>query len=92
MHRWAALLLALHLGVASAALDINQASEADLDGLAGLGPATTRLILAERHKAPFRNWTDLLSRVKGIGPAKAAQLSAQGLSVAGQPYPGKPGQ
>jgi len=42
------------------ALDINTASEADLDGLRGLGPATTRLILIEREKALFKNWPDLL--------------------------------
>jgi len=67
-------------------LDINKASEADLDGLRGLGPATTRLILIEREKALFKNWQDLLARVKGIGPASAAQLSAAGLTVNGQAY------
>lgn len=81
----------LHLGSALA-LDINQASEADLDGLRGLGPATTRLILAERDKAPFRNWQDLLARVKGLGPATAARLSADGLTVAGQPFIPSPGR
>lgn len=68
------------------AIDINHASEADLDGLRGLGPATTRIILSERDKAPFRNWQDLLARVKGIGPASAAKLSAEGLTVNGQAY------
>ncbi len=72
------------------AIDINKATEADLDGVRGLGPATTRLILSERDKAPFKNWQDLLTRVKGIGPTSAARLSAQGLTVHGQPY--QPGQ
>lgn len=78
--------LAGHGAMALAALDINRATEADLDGLSGLGPATTRLILGERDKAPFKNWQDLLTRVKGIGPTSAARLSAQGLTVNGQPY------
>lgn len=81
-----AAVLTLCGAAARAAIDINQASEADLDGLRGLGPATTRLILNERAKAPFRNWQDLLARVKGLGPNSAAKLSAEGLTVNGQPF------
>lgn len=69
-----------------AAVDVNRATEADLDGLKGLGPATTRLILAERAQAPFRSWADLLARVKGLGPASAARLSAEGLTVNGEAF------
>ncbi len=87
-------LLALGLlisGLVQAAVDVNRATEADLDGIKGLGPATTRLILAEREKTAFRNWADLLARVKGLGPASATRLSAEGLTVNGEPYtPGKP--
>ena len=71
-------------------LDIAQARELDLDGLRGLGPATTRLILQERERQPFRDWKDLMQRTPGIGPKKAAQLSEQGLRVQGQPYPAAP--
>ena len=71
-------------------LDIAQAREIDLDGLRGLGPATTRLILQERERQPFRDWKDLMQRTPGIGPKKAAQLSEQGLRVQGQPYPAAP--
>jgi competence protein ComEA len=68
-------------------LDITQARESDLDGLRGLGPATTRQILQERERQPFRNWMDLMQRVSGIGPKKAQQLSEQGLRVQGRPWP-----
>ncbi len=71
-------------------LEIGQARESDLDGLRGLGPATTRLILQERERQAFSNWKDLMQRVAGIGPKKAAQLSSQGLRVQGQPYPADP--
>ena len=71
-------------------LDIAQARELDLDGLRGLGPATTRIILQERERQPFRDWQDLMKRSPGIGPKKAAQLSGQGLRVQGQPYLDKP--
>ena len=71
---------------ASAAVEINKASEADLDGLKGVGPATTRQILTERKKGDFKNWADLMTRVKGIGPARADKLSEQGLTVGGAAY------
>lgn len=85
------LSLALWAGMACAQLDLNQASEMQLDGLNGLGPSTTRTLLNERAKAPFRDWPDLLQRVKGIGPKKAASLSAQGLQVQGQGFAQRPG-
>jgi competence protein ComEA len=68
-------------------LDIAQARELDLDGLRGLGPATTQRLLRERERAPFQDWADLMRRVPGIGARKAAQLSEQGLRVQGQAYP-----
>ena len=81
-----AFLACLPLSLALAGVEINQASEADLDGIKGLGPATTRLILAERKKAEFKSWADLISRVKGLGENSAAKLSDAGLSVNGVSY------
>ncbi len=73
-------------------IDLENARELDLDGLRGLGPASTRQILEERERRPFKDWQDLMQRSSGIGPRKAAQLSAQGLRVQGQPYPAPPPQ
>jgi len=42
--RWLAAL-ALCLPLASGAVDVNQATEAELDGIKGLGPASTARIL-----------------------------------------------
>ena len=84
-------LACLPLSLALAGVEINQASEADLDGIKGLGPATTRLILAERQKAEFKSWADLISRVKGLGENSAAKLSEAGLSVNGVGYMPKSG-
>ena len=84
-------LSSLPLSLALAGVDVNQASEADLDGIKGLGPATTRLILAERQKAEFKSWADLISRVKGLGENSAAKLSEAGLSVNGVSYMPKSG-
>ncbi len=81
-----ALALVVVATAAMAGVEVNKASEADLDGVKGIGPATTRLIVAERKKSEFKNWEDLKSRVKVIGDARASKLSAQGLTVAGEAY------
>jgi len=74
-------------GFVCAQTELNQASEIELDGLNGLGPAVTRQILAERDKSPFKDWPDAMRRIKGIGPHKAIRLSQQGLRIHGAPYP-----
>ena len=78
-------LVCAHLSVL--ALEINQANEAELDSIKGMGPAMTRKVLVARADKPFINWKDLMSRVAGIGKAKAQQFSAQGLVVNGQSFP-----
>ena len=87
MHRFLPLALASGLACAQPLpLALEQARELDLDGLRGLGPATTQRVLHERERAPFRDWADLMQRVPGIGPRKALDLSEQGLRVQGQAY------
>lgn len=81
-----AFLAAMSLTAAFAAVDINKASEAELDGIKGVGPATSRLIVAERNKSEFKNWDDFIARVKGIGEKNAAKFSAEGMTVGGVPY------
>jgi competence protein ComEA len=81
-----ALLSFALLSMAWAQVDLNQASEIELDGLHGVGPALTRDLLRERQKAAFQNWTDVMRRVKGMGPTKAANLSAHGVRVQGLPF------
>ena len=68
------------------AVEINTANEAELDSVRGLGPASTERILKAREQGPFKNWTDLMQRVKGIKPASAAKLSINGLTVDLMPY------
>jgi len=53
---------------------INDAGEADLERLPGIGPALARRILDSRaREGPFESVRDL-RRVKGIGPKIAARL------------------
>ena len=87
--RWIVSLAAmLSTTLALAAVDINKATEAELDGIKGIGPATTRLIVEQRKSGPFADWVDLTRRVKGIGAKRAAKLSGEGLTVNGQPFAG----
>ena len=72
------------------ALEVNHATEAELDGLRGLGPAFTRRILSERDIRPFTDWPDLMRRVSGMGRLTAQKLSAQGLTVQNQLFEQKP--
>jgi competence protein ComEA len=67
-------------------IDLNKASEVELDALKGVGPGLTKALMEERKIAPFKNWEDATSRVKGLGPQKARSLSDQGLRVQGSAY------
>jgi competence protein ComEA len=78
---------AMLFAVASwAAVDANKASEADLDGLKGVGPALSKRILEERKQGEFKDWPDFMSRVKGVKEKSAAKLSAEGLTINGQAF------
>ena len=52
----------------------------------GLGPSATARILEAREKGLFKDWADLMQRVKGIKHRSAAKLSEAGLTVNQQPY------
>ncbi len=81
-----AFFAAMSLVAAFAAVDVNKGSEAELDSIKGIGPATSKQIMTERKKAEFKNWDDLISRVKGLGDKTAAKLSDGGLTVGGASY------
>lgn len=69
-----------------AATDVNKATAADLDSIKGIGPAMSGKILDERKKGNFKDWNDLIARVKGVGEGNAAKFSAEGLTVNGTPF------
>ena len=79
----AAFFAAMSIFAAFAAVDVNKATEAELDGLKGIGPVPPRVIISERKKAEFKNWDDFVNRVKGVGEKSAAKFSAEGLTVNG---------
>jgi len=83
-----AFFAAMFLVAAFAAVDVNKATEAELDGIKGIGPVTTKLIMSERKKGEFKSWDDFVARVKGVGDKSAAKFSAEGLTVSGAKYEG----
>jgi len=82
----ATLSMALFSVAALATTDINKASQAQLEEVKGIGPAMSTRILDERKKSAFKNWDDVVERVKGVGPGNAAKFSANGLTVNGEAF------
>ena len=74
--------------MAFAAVDVNKATAAQLDGVKGIGPALSGKILDERKKGEFKSWDDFITRVSGIGEGNASKLSAEGLTVGTAKYSG----
>jgi len=86
-------LLALFAAAAFAAVDANTATQAELEAVKGVGPALSGKIIDERKKAPFKDWQDMITRVKGVGEHNSTKFSAAGLTVNGTAYvapPAKP--
>lgn len=84
-HLLAVLALATFTSGAFAA-DVNKASAAELDAIKGIGPALSGRIIDERKKSPFKDWSDLMARVKGVGQGTAAKYSKEGLTVNGEAF------
>lgn len=81
------LLLCLFLWSVSAAawaVNVNAASDEQLQQIKGIGPKTAALILEERERGgPFVDFQDLQERVKGIGAKRAQSLQQEGLTIQG---------
>jgi competence protein ComEA len=88
-----AALLALLLAAATGAwaVEANSANRAQLEQLRHIGPPLADAILVARNKdGAFKDWPDLMARVRGIRDAKAGKLSEAGLTVGGAPYAATP--
>ncbi len=86
--RFLAVLATLFAVAAFAATDVNKATQAELEAIKGVGPGIAGKILDERKKAAFKDWTDFVERVKGVGEGHAAKFSAEGLTVGGAAFKG----
>ena len=81
-----AALASLFAAAAFAAVDINKADQAMLESIKGIGPAMSTRLIGERKKSPFKDWSDLIERVKGVGAGNAGKFSEAGLTVNGAIY------
>ena len=84
------LALSLYMAASMAALDVNKANAAELDAIKGIGPATSERIIEARKTGEFKNWSDLMARVKGIGHKNAKRFAENGLTVNGVGAEGVP--
>lgn len=82
----AALIVSMSTALA-ATVEVNNADQASLEALKGLGPVKSKAIIEERAKGPFKDADDLANRVKGLGPKSVAKLEAQGLTINGSSAP-----
>lgn len=62
---------------AGALVDLNSATQAQLESVKGIGPAKARAIIDYRRRmGPFRNVDDL-KKVTGFGPKTVARMRAE---------------
>lgn len=80
------IITLLYAAAAFAAVDVNKASAAELDGIKGIGPGLSTKILDERKKGDFKDWSDFIGRVGGVGEKSAAKFSTEGLTVNGKKF------
>ena len=70
-----AALGALLAATAFAAVDVNKASQAELEAIKGIGPTISAQILDERKKAQFKDWNDLSRASRAWATRSAAKFS-----------------
>ena len=80
------LVVWLWHAVSVMALDLNTATEAELDSLSGFGPTFTARVMQARAEHPFKSWADFIRRVRGVREATALKLSRQGARIQEEPY------
>lgn len=84
------LLAGLFMTVSAwAAVDINTATQSELEAVKGIGPAKAKAIVEYRKQnGAFKN-VDALAGVKGFGKASVAKLKGQLTVAAAKPEAGK---
>jgi competence protein ComEA len=65
------------IGAAYAAVNINTATQAELETLHGIGPAKAKAIIEYRKKKGLFKTPGDLEKVKGIGPATMKRLRSE---------------
>jgi competence protein ComEA len=67
------------------AVDINTATQAQLEGIRGIGPKTAAQIVHERQEnGAYASYEDLSERVRGMGAKRLQQFRQAGLNLGPQ--------
>lgn len=80
------IIAMLYAAASFAAMDANKASAAELEGIKGIGPSLSGKIIEERKSGPFKDWSDFVRRVGGVGEKTAAKFSNEGLTINGKKF------
>ena len=85
---WLLGLVLSWVSIGALATDLNQANQQQLLSIRGIGPVMAQRILQERSAyGPFQSYSDLVQRVRGIGPKTAERFKAQGARINGSVDP-----
>ena len=75
-------------GPLMARVDLNTASQSQLESIRGIGPSMSKRIVEERKRnGPFVSPQDFARRVSGVGPKKLKAFQDGGLVIAAKPLP-----
>jgi len=80
---FAAVLAFSSLGLATASpINVNTATQSELESIKGIGPSKAKTIIAERlDGGHFQDANDLQKRVRGIGMKSVEKMVNNGLSI-----------
>ena len=80
---FAALLAVSSLGLAVASpINVNTATQSELESIKGIGPSKAKTIIAERlDGGHFQDANDLQKRVRGIGMKSVEKMVDNGLTI-----------
>ena len=81
-----AVMAMLYAAAALAAVDVNKATAAELDGIKGIGPGTSKHDHGRAQEGRLQGLGRLHRARQGRGRRRAAKLSAEGLTVNGAAY------
>jgi len=77
-----ATLAFVSLGVTASPINVNTATQSELESIKGIGPSKAKTIISERlDGGHFQDANDLQKRVRGIGMKSVEKMVDNGLSI-----------
>ncbi|NBT10300.1 MAG: hypothetical protein EBT24_04770 [Betaproteobacteria bacterium] len=68
----------------AAAIDLNQATRAEIEAVRAVGVELTERLLRARSTSPFSDWQDLRKRVKGVSRRALEGFAEAGFHIRGK--------